>query len=191
MKKLRILIDLDGVVFDFTRRWVELANYKYGLCLKDSDIDDWEMYKCTGGRLSKKKANAIIWESGFFRHMVPIKGAIYAIEVMNAAGHDIYFVTACKAGGFQDKEDCLSEHLTFPPKMVFTEHKHVVAGDLLVDDKLSNLINWQKDNPGGTALCFAQPYNSEYKGFRAPDWNGVLTMVNYKATPSEAYELSA
>jgi 5'(3')-deoxyribonucleotidase len=40
-----------------------------------------------------------------------------------------------------------------------TSAKEKVAGDVFIDDKLKNVVNWQVAHPSGRAYLYDAPYN--------------------------------
>lgn len=91
---------------------------------------------------------------GFYTHFLsndvyrgtkPVLGAVEALKVLNEK-HDVYLVTATtrkreNAREFVDKFFWILNHLDFfdPRKIIMINHKHLLKGDVIIDDRLKNL----------------------------------------------------
>ncbi len=51
------------------------------------------------------------------------------------------------------------------------------AGDVLVDDKPSNVMAWEAQHPDGIGVVWAQPYNVDYPGLRVAGWEALIRLV--------------
>jgi 5'(3')-deoxyribonucleotidase len=63
--------------------------------------------------------------------------------------------------------------------IVFTAAKHIVCGDVLVDDKTSTLVEWQAAHPLGVAVQWQAPHNRAdvWRGSSTCNWDDVLHWV--------------
>ena len=172
-----LLLDMDGVVVDFVRPWLDQYNALTGENVKYNSI--------TGPKTSKfvKDPNTLrkLKDSvGFIRNLPPINGAIEVITDLHREGHEIVFVsngTWCPTSG-HEKRDWLKFYFhrlwQYPP-LVLTYHKHYVRGDILLEDTPSNLKNLHPTTKG---LLFHQKYNADETGFdRIYDWSHFLDWV--------------
>ena len=177
MIAMRLLIDMDGVVADFLSHWCEVFNERYNQKLKPSDIKTWRMHESIPGA-TQEACEDLIWEPGFFFNLKPIPGAIKAIEQLHEQGHEIVFVTSCLAG-HADKHAWLKRYFSFPVRVTFTAEKYLVKGDVLIDDYMVNLQQWQAEWPDGMPICFAAHYNEQWQGLRAYDWDSVSMLIAF------------
>jgi len=144
-----ILVDLDGVTVDFATTVCEEHNKETGDCLTAEDIDDWELPK-----FGIKKET---WQKpGFFYALKPYDGAIEGLALAHKNGHKLWIVT--DAGGVdfveEDKARWVRENLPFVRGIIFTDQKHELPGDLLIDDAPKYLEAYP-----GTTVKINRPYN--------------------------------
>lgn len=166
-----ILIDVDGVVADTLQLWAD----KYG----------WDKNKVTAYNVNKvtgdPKAQDIFRQPNFFKQVFPIPGAIAGIRELREAGHELIFVTSTPDGCYQtygDKVDWLKS--LFPwiiehKHIIFSQSRHALYGDILIDDRLENLSNFL-----GHAILLDAPYNqgdTSYSTFRAKNWDEIIKCV--------------
>ena len=174
---MRLLIDMDGVCADLVSHWVTLLNRYHGETLQKEDVTDWHIHKITE-QTTRKEVEAFLADPGFFLHLEPIPGAIETLRRLIRDGHDLVFVTHCKEG-HGDKRKWLERHLPgFPMRsVIFAERKELVSGDVLLDDGVHNLRDWQKHNPSGIAVCFDAPYNQHWQGERVTNWEAFYELI--------------
>lgn len=82
-------------------------------------------------------------------------------------GYEIFILSSCLVDGkeelcgqiFKDKYDYILKNLPFikPRNIIFTASKHIASGDVMIDDRLSNLGGNFK-----TKLLFEACYNKKY-----------------------------
>lgn len=183
---MRILCDIDGVMADCLKHWINLLNRYHNEGLIHSDITEWDVHPfCKNA--TPQQVYGFLNEPGFFLHLDPIPGAVETVQKFIADGHEVVFVTAC-THGHKDKRTWLQRHLPdFDLKnLIFAERKELVHGDVLIDDRPLNLRAWQKAHPDGTAICFAHPYNKEYQGPRYKTWNLIYIALHFFTTYSNS-----
>ena len=150
-----ILLDADGVLFDFTTPYLAFANEVSGLNITLDTITSWEMEKLypleVQHRLHAKSRGV-----GFCEKLQPYPGAIKAVAALRKLGK-VYCVTApCLAPTWAyERTLALLEHFGFTPdEVVHTKAKHLVRGKLFVDDKTENVAAWAEANPGGIGVIW-------------------------------------
>lgn len=86
---------------------------------------------------------------------------------MRRAGNEVFFVTSpilTMRSWVHTRTQWLKRHFdALEQDMVFTKSKHVVCGDVLVDDKPENVLEWAKTGHG-VAYLLLKPYNSPILG---------------------------
>jgi hypothetical protein len=146
---MRIGIDLDGVLADFTKSFNALTKAHLGIELPDI-ATTWDYHRDNG--VSKEQANRL-WElvksTPFYGTMLPLPGALEAIErlnVLNIQGNDIYFITS-RPGPLAKfwTELWLRNHgMDYPTVLVSSDKGAVAKGlrlDVFVDDKPENNLD--------------------------------------------------
>lgn len=176
----RVLVDLDGVVVDWT------AQFEGDLALHYPEYTFETLREfSTPTHLSQEHQDAINWVKnriGFYRDMRAIPGAIDAVMEM-AQYHDVWFCSSpevfnpsCES----DKKTWLRLYLgdEWAKRLILTKDKTLVRGDILIDDRPDVL---GVAEPEWTHVLFSQPYNDHVidkprmDGWSA--WQSVLKEV--------------
>lgn len=105
----------------------------------------------------------------FFRDLKPIAGSIDVLKKL-ASQHDIYIASAAMQfpNSLEEKSDWLDEFFPFISwqNRILCGHKHILNGDILIDDRSYNLENFD-----GRGILFTSPHNINTEGFeRADTW---------------------
>jgi 5'(3')-deoxyribonucleotidase len=144
-----IYLDMDGVVADFD----EYAARTLGVPPSQGIYPDEVWYKLASN-------------SRLYRDLVLCEGANLLVNTMrniaNDHNLDLKFLTAVPKGNdvpwaFYDKVKWAQKHFSGIPVMFgpFSKDKHVHCkpGDILIDDRLSNIEEW--NSAGGNAILYA------------------------------------
>lgn len=153
---MRIYLDMDGVLVDLMHGWLPWLNEKSGLDLTSADVDMWGLEKVYP--LPFSTIRRPLHKKGFWEGLPPYEGAVSFVQVLDAMGHEVYLATApfpsdvCMWG----KKTWFEHHLDFlpPSRLIIVHDKHVLRGDMLVDDKPENLLQFRGDR-----VLFNQPWN--------------------------------
>lgn len=167
---MRVLLDCDGVLCDFVTAYLSIVNQVLRRKHTVDDVTEWEIERSLG--LTDAEAETVasyVRSRGFASQLLPYPGAQDAVLALRAAGHSVYFVTAPYRGlrhhhvsWAADREHYLIDHFGAAPGdvlSVYGETKHLVSGDVFVDDRIGTVVRWQRHNPDGMSLLWAQPYN--------------------------------
>jgi 5'-nucleotidase len=177
---MRLVLDMDGVIADFMKRWLEQYNHLTGENVQVNDI--------TGPKTSKfvKDPHTLYRlkdAPGFIRSLEPMPGAIDGVHELHSKGHEIIFLsngTRCPSSG-HEKREWLFYYFhrlwKIPPLILaYAGHKKYVPGDVLLEDTPKNLENLEY---GTKALLFHNRSNAEETRFeRIYDWSHFLQWVD-------------
>lgn len=148
-----ILVDMDGVITDFTGAVCREHNKETGEDLKPEDITGWELkdFGIKDETWQKPK---------FFRALDPYAGAIETLWKMQILGHKLWIVTNAMNVEYIEKEkaEWVRENIPFVRGIVFTDKKHELLGDILIDDCPEYLEKYP-----GTTVKINHPYNKGVK----------------------------
>lgn len=166
MKKLDIILDSDGVLADTHTLILDKYNWEYGDNLTIEHITDWNLEKFT-----KPGSDILKYFSkrGFFMQPDPCPGAVEVVNELCADGHNIYVATSSPKEGYEDKELWIRRHFPKIPKRNITmiHTKHLLTGDILLDDGLHNLRPTNCRHP----IVMDQPWNRK-------DANGLVRVLD-------------
>ena len=183
MKKLRFLMDCDGVVAQFTAPMLALASTLSGREWTDNDITSYDMFSVIP-REYEAQCFAACKEAGHCASLQPYPGAIEAVAELRKLV-DLKVVTSPIHGPhwyFERVEWCMLHLGCSPGDVVFRTDKQYEDGDILLDDNAEHVNGWAARRPLNIALLFDRPWNRGAHFIhnnicRVQDWNEVLTTV--------------
>lgn len=173
-----IALDMDGVLADMLPRLLYLLNRYHGEKLTPADITTWDIAPhCTNA--TSEHIIDYFKEPGFFRHLYPMPGALDAVNHLLEIGYKIIIITASHKTTKADKLVWLKNHLPgiSPEDVHFEYRKHKIKADMLVDDNVDNCEAYKKAHPSALVVCFDAPYNQDFTGLRAKNWQEVLNWI--------------
>lgn len=162
---MRILCDMDGVIVNLLPRWLDCINRDQGLNARPENINKWELGACPP--LDKLKLHDIIkWLStpGFLLN-APIFP--FASEVLESISkrHELYICTArtSRESVPATLEWAKREIPWFDKsKFIFSTDKHIIKGDVLIEDKGETVENYTKHWPKADTVLVDYPYNQNF-----------------------------
>ena len=181
---MRILVDLDDVLINTGETWVDVLNERHGTTVKYSDITEWGITKffptLTPNEVFEPLSDGSVWS-----RVSPIDGARDTLEHLMLEGDDVYIVTSSHLETIGKKWTDVIQKF-FPiidvSKVIVTEHKQMIMGDVLVDDAPFNFYGY----PHYFGILFDKPHNAWYDikdndglGYaaRAKNWNEVYELI--------------
>jgi 5'(3')-deoxyribonucleotidase len=179
------LVDMDGIVANFERRAIQVYNQKVGTSLDEFNVDKYVGDKTIiDESIDKWIYRKSFQEQFFFAEIPVIENAQEGIRLLSEH-FDIYFLTT----EYRSNPTCVYEKQqwleTYFPKWadntIFTKHKNMVYGDILIDDSPMNLQKWS-DSWGGlqtvkTASLEYAWINKEITTFYHKDWLKLAEMI--------------
>lgn len=184
-----VLIDLDGVVADFTSACLFIANQYAGTNYTPADVTEWEIFNLPGLREVEDRTWKTISEPGFARMLAVYPGAREGVEWLKSKGPVRILTSPVISPTFMfDRVRWVEKELGIGWKhIIYTYSKELVTGRGLIDDKPENILAWTDRNTG-PAVLWAQPYNQaawDSDAFDRRRWNGRIVRTNVWA---EAYD---
>lgn len=167
----RIGLDCDGVLADFSGRFIQMANFKYGLQLRPEDQHGWA-HQSLG--LSDKQADELWteikrtqnWWLSSLEPMPDTHVLTYAKDK-----YRIYFITSRVPSAGLSLEDqtamWIRRHFFIPnPTVIVSSHKGPLAAalnlDYFLDDRPENTLNVRAFSPFTKVFIHSAPYNREF-----------------------------
>jgi 5'-nucleotidase len=168
-----VLVDMDGVVADFERGFIEKWKAKHP-DKPHIELEDRTTFYSTGQYPLKWRP--LLWEimkaKNFFADFQPVEGSIKAVKKMAKSGFDVYFCSS----PFIPNPYCASEKYDWINKyfgrkwvgrLILAPDKTLVHGDILIDDRpeIKGALS-----PTWEHILYDQPYNREIEGRKRLTW---------------------
>lgn len=180
MKRLRVLLDCDGVLSDFLPFALQTMQELSGKLYTAEQIVDWDLFQ-TFDPAWKHDFFYECGRPGVATSLRVCEGALEGVARLREWA-DVMVVTAPMRNApfwLAEREVWLHKHFGFTrDQIVHTEAKHICSGDVFVDDKPSNVRLWAQENPGGIGLLWDATYNRLDRGLtRALSWDDVVRVT--------------
>lgn len=180
-----ILIDADGVMIDFLNPFLALGNKIAGTNVVREDVRSWDILP----NFPESHHDAILHamcEEGWCYDLPVLPGTVEGLAALREIGK-VYCVTSpwSSRTWAYERTLALKDKLGFDPHDVLhVSAKHLVKGDVLIDDKLSTLEAWKDAFPGGNALLVTAPYNASMTFnphiWRTKSWEDIIALAAAK-----------
>ena len=158
------LLDCDGVLADWTSYLLSKVNC--GVTIDDcTEFSLRNVLKNLKGRDIARRADAICSQPGFTSSQPLLPWAKELVELSMEAG-DLVIATAPwnSKGWYDARTGWLKVNLGIHVDNVMVgRRKARLKGDLFVDDKPKNIIEWCEANPDGKGVLLAWPYNRAHE----------------------------
>ena len=170
---------MDDTIENLCEVWTRFLNERYGTNVHKDDIKDWDMSKAFP-TLSHKEVYKPLLEEEMWKRVKPLPGAIKYVKKLIDDGHKVVVITASHPDTVSMKlNNVLFKYFPFFTynDVIITTQKHMVSGDVLIDDAPHNL------NDGKYyGILMAAPHNLTYDAgahgiARADNWKEVYRIV--------------
>ncbi len=166
-RRLRLGIDLDGVVADFNAGWIARYNTMFDAELTPDHVDVWNapttLTHFTNMGEFWRWARTSGGGASIFRVLEPYHGALDSLERL-AAGHHIVIVTTKPAFAIHDTYEWLAEHRVPTREVHIVDDKTTVDCDVYLDDADHNLEALAAARPSASVCRFVRPWNQAHPG---------------------------
>lgn len=182
VRSLRVGVDLDGVVADFTGGWISRYNAAFGARLHPRQVTSWD----APAELTRFGAMREFWrwartcgDEGrtLFSALEPYPDAVAGLRKLLDAAH-VAIITTKPHWAIPDTLHWLSE-LELPLREVhITDDKPSVACDVYVEDSPHQLAELRRRRPDAVVCRWVQPWNRPVEGaVDVDDFDDVLVVV--------------
>jgi len=194
MSKPRVLVDCDGVLADFVSGFLNIVNAQFGTEYTPSDVTEFDIAKSLqwSAEQSDRAYSLIADCDRFAAKLAILPGAQSGIARLLEVA-EVYVVTSpwwSHATWVRDRNNWPYEHFGIGAgRVVHTAAKHLIAGDVLVDDKTSTCEAWRKAWPQGIAVQFATLHNRRdaWDGESTSDWGRLIEIVTKTADSKDRW----
>ncbi len=178
---MRLGIDLDGVVADFTGGWIRLYNEEYGTELRPEQIERWH------GVLDithfESKSGFWRWARrgqgpSIFRYFDPYPDALERLAELDRQ-HEVVIITTKPSWAVHDTYAWLAEHRVPTREVHITAQKWRVPCDIYLDDSPHHLHDLVRTRPAATVCRYVRAWNNPARGLVVVhDWDGFARLVH-------------
>lgn len=166
-----LFVDMDEVMADTYGAHIEIYNQDFQETLSLETCMGKEVWHTVPEDRQTSVRNHAR-NRGFFRELNPIADSQTVLKKLNEK-YEVYIASAAMQfpNSLEEKSDWLDEHFPFIPwqKRVLCGYKHILSGDILIDDRSYNLKNFQ-----GRPLLYTSPHNIHTNGYeRVDNWQEV------------------
>jgi len=168
---MTLFVDMDEVIADTYNAHIEIYNREFNGELTAKDCQGSEVWQNVIEDHQQSIRNHARTR-GFFRAIRPIADSQKVLRQL-AEKYEVYIASAATQfpNSLEEKSEWLDEHFPFIPwqKRILCGHKHILKGDILIDDRSYNLESFD-----GRSLLFTSPHNVNNNGFeRVNNWQEV------------------
>ena len=180
---LRLGIDLDGVVADFNRGWIQAYNHRFDTRLAPEMVTTWD----SPLELTHFPDMAAFWGwardhggHSVFRHLELYPTALETLQALDGDGHQVVIITAKPDWAIHDTLQWLAEHRIPTREIHITEAKHAVGCDVYLDDAPQQLERITAVRSATATVCrFVRAWNAPVPGaVDVHDWDDFRRTVS-------------
>ena len=171
----RIILDMDNVMAEINPQYVTYFKKTYG---EDLVLEELIAHQKNGTFPDYSRLHKLLEIPGFFRNLPVMADATEVVKNLNEK-YELFIVSAAMEypQALNEKLDWLEEHFPFiqSKQIAFTGSKKFVCGDIMIDDKVSNLNHFT-----GKKLLFTHPNNLKYidsQYIRVNNWKEVANIL--------------
>lgn len=162
---MRIWVDMDGILADFTARMFQRLEDLYGrVCDAEGLLTghDISAHPALEG-LPRNEVYAPMHEPGFFASLDPMPGAVAAMRWMHQR-HEVSILTAAPdARAQRNKLEWVERYLPFFPrervKFCAAREKYEYVADVIIEDRPDTLVQCAAAQPAALVTGIEWPYN--------------------------------
>lgn len=178
-----ILLDVDGVLCDFVSGYLTLVYEETGRQFEHHHVTQFDLKRALG--LSDTESASVaqrVQQPGFCAGLAPLPGAVDGVRLLQEVA-DVYIVTSpwnSNPTWTHEREKWLAAHFGIHHSHVLHgSAKHLVVGDVFIDDRAETIVKWNAAHPGKTAVLWETPWNAgnAWPGVLTNDWTRVRTLV--------------
>lgn len=174
---MRILCDVDGVFADFTKH--ALASIGES-SRSEEEFTSWDMLSHFSQEV--RDTCTRIWrEQSWCAEIPPYPEALDSYQRLSSIGKIVWVTAPMVDAPYWCHERTLWLQKHFGAKLqdiVFTHDKAHVWGDVLIDDRVENILGWSEIHANGFGLLWDRPYNRNValpqNTQRVHSWGGSL-----------------
>lgn len=168
-----ILVDIDSTITNFGEMLLLANNQLHNTNYRYTDITSYDWFDQTFYTPWKPTEYQCFWNT------VEVNpAAVTTIEKWVKQGYKVYLVTASHFNdmlGYKLNKtlEAFSPDLINERNVIVAQDKTAIHGDIMIDDCIDNL-----NSHTAFPICFAQPWNKDWKEDRTNDWEEIDKIVS-------------
>lgn len=183
-------LDVDGVVADFLTPALAIIQRLLGRTVERHDVVDWHV-----DRMLHRDQRPAFWEEigtlDFCRAILPYRGVEEHVARLDGVV-DLRFVTSYMPSNLhwvQQRDLWIERHFNLPrERIVYCADKSCFGGEMLVDDRPENLVEWSM-RWTGIPVLWRHPYNRDHR-FHAELARRIITTDDWEQVHLMAHHLT-
>lgn len=181
-RRLRVLLDCDGVLADFVGAALGLIKKVTGKPYTKANVKQWDFIN----DLVRDERDYLeiyqgVHAAGFCAGIHPLAGAEKGMAELRKMPVDIYVVTAPQfesAHWVPERTRWLNYHFRLDKdRLLYTDAKRLAAGDVFVDDSSEHVASWRAEHPAGVGYVMDAPHNTESDQPRVRNWRSLVSKI--------------
>jgi 5'(3')-deoxyribonucleotidase len=164
---MRLGIDLDGVVADFTAGWIRRYNDEFGADLVPESIQTWNGME----EMTHFPDMAAFWDwaagqpgDSVFRHLETYHGATETLARLDADGHEVVILTTKPDWAVHDTFAWIADRAIPTREVHILYRKWRVPCDVYLDDAPHQIHRIHLERPEAHVCRFVRPWNLPVPG---------------------------
>ena len=179
---MRIGVDLDGVVANFTKGWTTQYEAEFGKKILEKDITEWGLSK----PLTHFEEEIDFWNwakningSSIFRNLDIYEYSLEILYDLSKMGHEIVIISSKPWWSIHDTLMWLGEKKIPTKEIHFIEDKWKIDCDVYIDDAPYQLDNYVKNLNNKVIIRFVREYNDPVTGaLDLNEWKDLIPLLN-------------
>ena len=167
LSQMRIGVDLDGVVANFTKGWTKYYEEEFGKKILEDDIQSWGLSE----PLTHFKEDLDFWKwakdingSSIFRNLEVYENSVETLNELSKSGHDIVIISSKPWWSIHDTLMWLGENKIPTKEIHFIEDKWTIDCEVYIDDAPYQLENYKENTVDKKIIRFVRSYNKPLDG---------------------------
>ena len=182
LSQMRIGVDLDGVVANFTKGWTKYYEEEFGKKILEDDIQSWGLSE----PLTHFKEDLDFWKwakdingSSIFRNLEVYENSVETLNELSKSGHDIVIISSKPWWSIHDTLMWLGENKIPTKEIHFIEDKWTIDCEVYIDDAPYQLENYKENTVDKKIIRFVRSYNEPVDGvFDIHNWKELIPLLN-------------
>ncbi len=173
----QILLDCDGVLANFVGGALKELKKATGIYLKEQDITG--PFHRVLDRSTWRDIQILVAQPSFCQNLNWYPDAKSFVNSCKQLGKVLVVTKPWFSYSWCfERDEWLYPYMDIS-NVVYTHHKEVVRGDVLVEDTAENIDAWLQANPGGTGILINRPWNRKDKcaGKRVGNLRDALKLI--------------